>query len=251
MANMTSLRDNHQEEGAPSDGLATSKGGTPSLGSRRRLLSGVAGGVGVLVAVQAKTALGQMACQSPSATISGNTSPRPGQPVSCSGGRSPGFWKQPQKFGHWNHWVPPTFNPNIAIVDCTFGVKNLSMKDIQTPGTLVGEVLPGAAVPTGTSPSIWAILAFPTEYGTNGQLMRHLIAASLNAWSPYFAGYALKPEQIADIWTQLNGPLGSYCPTSITCAPGIRWSANDVIAYISGMYDINASIENELCKKDQ
>ena len=46
--------------------------------SRRRLFRGAAGGVGVVLAVQAKTALGTGTCQSPSARMSGNTSPRGG-----------------------------------------------------------------------------------------------------------------------------------------------------------------------------
>lgn len=243
---MTNLPNKHQDDGAPERPIAT-KGGSPIVGSRRRLLSGAAGGMGVLMAVQAKTALGGMVCQSPSAAMSGNTSPGHGQPAPCSGGRSPGFWKQPQKFAYWVHWVPPTFKSYVTLLDCSVsGVSALSVDDIKTPGALVWEVLPGASVPAGTSPSIWAILAFPTQYGANGQLMRHLIAASLNAY--YFADYALKPGQIAEIWTQLT-TQGFYCPTGTTCAPGTGWSAAQVISYISGMYDINSLIDNELCKK--
>ena len=63
---------------------------------RRRLFRGVPAGIGVLLAVQAKTALGAGVCISPSAMMSGNASPRPGDGSVCSGGRSPGFWKVPQ-----------------------------------------------------------------------------------------------------------------------------------------------------------
>lgn len=216
---------------------------------RRRLVRGAVAGAGVLFAVQAKTALGVGTCQSPSAMISGNTSPRPGTGVTCSGGRSPGFWKVPQKF---NYWLPagaqyPTFNVGVNV--CSSGMQNLSNANVVTPGTLVETYFVGASVPAGTG--FWSVLAFPTLY-TGGQLLRHLIAAWLNAG--YFTTnaekYPLTKAQVIDMWNAVKGG-GVYCPASLVGSCGTKgMNADAVIAYISGMYDLNAGVEADpdLCK---
>ena len=212
-------------------------------GLRRKLFRGVPAGFGVLLAVQAKTALGTAICQSPSAMMSGNTSPRPGGGTTCSGGLSPGYWKVPQHFGSW---APagatyPMFKD--IVVECASGLTGLTLATIKTPGTLVSTVLPGASVPSTTG--IWAVLAFPGSF-TGGQLMRHLIAAWLNAG--YFgAAYPVTRQQVLDMWNATKAG-GTYCPTGITCT--IPWTSTDVINYISGMYDINASgSDPSLCAK--
>jgi hypothetical protein len=220
-------------------------GGTaiPSPG-RRRLFRGVAGGTGVLLAVQAKTALGQTACQSPSAIISGNTSPRPAQSTTCSGGLSPGFWKQPQKFGYWRNASPAKFN--IGISACTSGLQGVTMDNIIDHGTLLTTIF-GRNAPAG---GMWAALAFPTSFGANGQLLRHLTAAWLNA--QYFQSpsqlYPLTTDQVKEMWKDLT-KSGVYCPNSLlNCGPTTGWSATQVINYISGMYDINSLPDPDLCK---
>lgn len=212
-------------------------------GLRRKLFRGVPAGFGVLLAVQAKTALGTTICQSPSAMMSGNTSPRPGGGTTCSGGLSPGYWKVPQHFGSW---APagatyPTFKK--IVVECATGMTGLTLDQIKTAGTLVTTPLPGASVPAGTG--IWAVLAFPGSF-TGGQLMRHLSAAWLNAG--YFgAAYPITRQQVLDMWNATKSG-GTYCPTGITCTT--PWTSTDVINYISGMYDINASGgDPSLCAK--
>jgi hypothetical protein len=51
------------------------------------------------------------------------------------------------------------------------------------------------------------------------------------------------------MWNATKGG-GTYCPSSIAGGCGTSgWSATQVINYISGMYDINASgVEPDLCK---
>jgi len=215
--------------------------------SRRRLVRGVAGGAGVLLSVHAKTALGAGVCKSPSAMMSGNTSPRPGNGTTCSGGRSPGFWKQPQKFSNWPAAgaVAPTFN--VAVNNCATGMQNLTLANILTHGTLL-TTAGFAGAPAGVG--LWAVLAFPNSF-TGGQLMRHLSAAWLNAG--LFTGlsdkYPLTKQQVIDMWNATKSG-GTYCPGSIVGGCGTNgWSSTQVINYISGMYDINASgVEPDLCK---
>ena len=123
--------------------------------SRRRMFRGAAAGAGVLLTVHAKTALGGV-CKSPSAMMSGNASPRPGDGSVCSGGRSPGFWKVPQKFQYWGPAgaTPPTFN--VGVTECATGMQNLTLANIATPGTLLtGAGFTGAPAGVG----IWAVLA--------------------------------------------------------------------------------------------
>ncbi|MDE2398651.1 MAG: hypothetical protein KGM91_24720, partial [Burkholderiales bacterium] len=219
---------------------------------RRRLFRGVGGAGGVLLAVSAKTALGGTVCQSPSATMSGNTSPRPGNGTTCSGGLSPGYWVQPQ---HSLAWPPaggvfPTFSTPISA--CSTGSLNsVAFTDITNPGTVLQTVFTGwAPVGTTASVSMWWVMQSPNDAmfggpGGIGQLLRHLSAAWLSAG--YYQGstakYPLTQAQVVDMWVQLHA-TGVYCPQSMKTPGGgcasTAWTASQVISYISGMYDINA-----------
>jgi hypothetical protein len=242
---------------------AAQDGAAPVDASRRRLFRGVAGGAGVLLSVQAKTALGGGAggggvCQSPSAMMSGNASPRPSD-GSCSGGRSPGYWVQPQHFGAWTDAgaTPPTFSP--AIVECSSGLGGLALSAIALPGTRFSEVF-GSSLALKTSvsgvtadqaDSLWAVIYDPNSFRTSGsisgQVARHLACAWLNA--KYFAWdaaqYPITAEQVIEMWDQLL-VSAEYCPAS-SCSGG-GMTADEVKAYIEGMYDLNSPVPN-YCKK--
>jgi hypothetical protein len=220
----------------------------PVQASRRRLFRGVAGGTGVLLSVHAKTALGtgiSGACQSPSAMMSGNTSPRPGSGVICSGGRSPGFWKVPQKFSYWGPTgaTPATFN--VTVAECGTGMQGLALSNVATQGTLLTSI-GFAGAPAGVG--MWAVMAFPTSY-PNGQLLRHLCAAWLNAG--YFntggAKYPLTKAQVIEMWMETKAG-GMFCPSSMTSCGSSGWNATQVISFIEGMYDINSNVDPNLCK---
>lgn len=236
-----------QGSGSPQDAARHGEGVVNI--SRRRIFRGVAGGAGVVMAVHAKTALGQAICQSPSAFTSGNQSPRPGTtPPPCSGGRSPGFWVQPQKFGYWEAVgaLPPTFIPDLE--PCPTGVSDLKASDILNQGTLLSAVVSPAPLPAPLSDyGIWYALAFPTDLtvfntAVRGQLLRHLSAAWLNAKT--FPDYPISLDQIRQMWVATGDGVGTWCPSGPTCL-----GAEDIIAYISGMYDINADLAPLPCKK--
>lgn len=218
--------------------------GMPINRSRRRLVSGVASGAGVLLSVQAKTALGSTVCQSPSAAISGNTSPRPGGPTSCTGGRSPGFWKVPQHFNSWRGVTPATFKPSADIQPCASGLEGVKLSDIVLQGSTPSELglspIPSAVGIYG----VWAILAFPKNFGTLGQPMRHLLSAYLNAklWP---SDYPISLDEVKRMWTAVvNSQL--YCPGSLSCSNASMWTPTQVIKYITDLYDFN-ELEVELC----
>lgn len=239
-------------EHQPEANGATPAGAALPSASRRRLFKGVAGGTGVLLSVHAKTALGTGLCRSPSATMSGNMSPRPGDGTVCSGGRSPGFWKQPQKFVNWGPAGAtfPTFNVTVDV--CASGMQALTLSNIVTQGTLLTNV-GFAGAPSGVG--MWAVLAFPNDFNPGGQLLRHLAAAWLNAGLFTGAGgkYPLTKQQVIDMWNATKpGSGGLYCPGVVlvgsSCTTG--WTSTQVISYISGMYDINASgVEPNLCSR--
>ncbi len=221
------------------DGGATSA--VPPAPRRRRLISAAAGGVGVLLAVQAKTALGQTTCISMSGQMSGNTSPHSNHEVPCASGFSPGFWRQPQHFDQWYlaSATPPTLNATVS--ECTNGQGGLSADVIASPGTLVGTVFPGAAV--GQNVGLWEVLAF-----SNGddQMLRHLICAWLNAGS--IAGYPITRQQVQDMWSQLS-TTGRYCPTSVTCTDG-GLDAGQVKEMIEATYGDSTPYQNTMCVVD-
>lgn len=223
----------------------TTEGGSLPSPSRRRLFRGAAGSAGVLLAVHAKTALGTGICKSPSAMMSGNTSPRPNSGITCSGGRSPGFWKVPQKFNYWPAGTSPaTFTKPVSV--CSTGLQGLTLADVATQGTLLSSVFAGASSTYG----LWAVLAFPNDCG--GQLLRHLSAAYLNAgaFTTSAAQYPMTQDQVKNMWVQLN-TTGLYCPGSLVGGCGnLAWNQTQVINYISGMYDLNSDLppDPDLCK---
>jgi hypothetical protein len=211
---------------------------------RRRLFRGVGGGAGVLMAVSAKSALGGTVCQSPSAAMSGNTSPRPGTGTTCSGGLSPGYWKVPEHAGSWPAagGTYPTFD--IGVVTCSTTLKDIKTANITNPGTVLGNVFAGAPMV-----SMWYVLYNPNDpiFGTKGQLLRALSAAWLNAG--YYSGstalYPITKSQVVDMWNAVKMG-GTYCPASMpNCSS--PWTADQVKSYIEGMYDTNAPTVN-VCK---
>jgi hypothetical protein len=221
---------------------------------RRRLFRGVAGGTGVLLSVQAKTALGGGVCKSPSAILSGNTSPRPGDGTVCSGGRSPGFWMQPQHFPHWNAGgvTPPMFNG--LVVDCQSGLGQVAWSDITNHGKTFASVFGDEPSRTGGvnypgAAGLWAVMNFKEGF-VGKELLFHIVAAYLN--SKYFvsdsAKYPLSPEEVVKMYNDTKGG-GLYCPSSFVMqsCPGGGWAADKVIEYIQGMYHINDAVPN-LCK---
>jgi len=213
----------------------------PAAPRRRRLIGAAGGGVGVLLAVQAKTALGQTMCISMSGQMSGNTSPHSNHEVPCASGFSPGFWRQPQHFDQWSQAgaVPPTFNATVS--ECVSGMGKLSAEVIQTPGTLVGDVFSGMLV----SPTLgfWEVIAFSDIYDS---LPRHLICAWLNAGA--VSGYPITRQQVQDIWSQLS-TTGSYCPTSVTCTDG-GLDAVQIQQMIEATYGDSTLYASTMCTVD-
>ncbi|MCC6472718.1 MAG: hypothetical protein IT514_03140 [Burkholderiales bacterium] len=236
--------------------------GTPAAPGRRRLLTGGITAAPILLSAVSRSALATGTCQSPSRAMSGNLSPR-NESFNC-GGKSPGFWKQPQKFGNWVGALPPNLLEmvNGSWVTCsessagspslgsffTLPYGNGSHKIGNGNGygtTFVSIFSPSAAgmvpvVPAADSDprqvsarpvTLWEVLAFPTEVGgTMSQTARALVAAYLNTKT--IGNYPLTTLQVLDMWNQLV-TLGSYCPIS---GCGTPWNATQVKTYLETTY---------------
>lgn len=231
----------------------------PVLTRRRRLLTGTAAGAGVFLAMQAKTALGGT-CQSPSAMLSGNQS-HPHDSSTCWGGRSPGFWKQPGNRTNWNGLTFPTFKSGVKISDCQNGVTGVSPCDLATRGTALSTIFTGAPAGFGA----WEVLVWPTNYpgatnvgtatctlngsngdvfGGKGQLLRHLVAAYLNAGAGQ--GYPITQTQVVAMWNAVKGG-GVYYPSG---SSGAGLTADGVKSYIENMYHSGVGDNLEGCQKE-
>lgn len=221
---------------------------SPSTGSRRRFIGATAGGVGVLLAVQARSALGGT-CLSPSALVSGNLS-HPADGLNCTGGLSPTVWKLQGTQGQMaNPWpagfTAPTFNTTLTdSTGCNGGHDIANPKDVIAVdlsgnpmiGTPVDQVLPGAPGNTG----IWEVLAFPDFFTSpSGELMSHLLAAWFNALA--FPGYPVKTWHISEMWEALKGG-GTYCPSNLACNTDMGLTTSDVIAYLTTTYDLTSGL---------
>ena len=205
--------------------------------SRRGFIGAAAGGAGVFLTVQARTALGAVSCQSPSATISGNLSAQPAA-ITCTGGNSPTVWKLQDTLTKWPLGAtPPSFN--TALTDSTGCNNGHSITDpasiLAQSGTLVSDILPDAIANT----SIWSIMAFPASF-TGGELMSHLIAAWLNAGGS-FPSYPIQRWQVVDMWNAVRGG-GTYCPSNLICPGDTGMTAVEVIAFIRQTYDFDSDL---------
>ncbi|HJV27085.1 MAG TPA: hypothetical protein VJ673_15475 [Aromatoleum sp.] len=208
-----------------------------SVRSRRGFIGAAAGGAGVFLSVQARTALGAVSCQSPSAAISGNLSAQPAS-ITCTGGNSPTVWKLQDTLSKWPAGTtPPTFNtPLTDSLGCNNGHSILDPASvIDQPGALVDSILPGAISNT----SAWAVLAFPANY-SGGVLMSHLIAAWLNGGGS-FTSYPIQRFQVVEMWNALKA-TGIYCPSSMSCPGNTGMTESEVIAFITQTYDFTSDL---------
>lgn len=196
------------------------------------MIGAAASGTGILLAVQARTALGAATCLSPSAVVSGNQSTQP-DALNCTGGATPTVWKLQTSLLLWPTLdaIAPTFT--ATLVDSSTGCNgshdvsadpHAYMSDL---GTRVSAILPGGP----SDLSVWEVLAFPAKY-VDGDLMAALLAAWFNA-KYYAPDYPIKRWHVTEMWTE----RGDYCPASITCSPGSGMSVTAMLNYIVSTFD--------------
>ena len=143
-------------------------------------------------------------CFSPSGSMSMPTS-QDRQPQFCQG-RTPGFWKQSQKFNQW----PSPFVP----------VKKGSLK----PTKFVDWF-----TPTLYDPKLTFLEALEMGAGPPNNVTRHIVAAMLNVykgWTP-----VLTKESLQNMWWQYastgGGLAGYFEPTA-----GVKWYHDEITAYL-------------------
>ena len=191
---------------APSD---KAESGTPNRG-RRRLLQGGVGASPLLLTLVSRPVLGGNQCFTPSGFVSMPTSQH-GQPQMCLG-RTPGFWKQSQKFPEWPsppYWPTTVTGPG--------GHKATTFNSVF-----------GLPSPYSNTKTLLDILQ--TMGGPPDDVGRHIVAALLNAakgWTP-----VLTVEQVKRIWREYistgGGLVGFYEPTA-----GVRWEHEEIVQYLT------------------
>ena len=183
---------------------------------RRRLLQGGLGVSPVLLTLVSRPVLGQQGqCFTPSGFVSMPTSQH-GQPQMCIG-RTPGFWKQDQKFPEWP--APPYFPTTVT-----------------GPGghaaTTFNSVLTATPSPYSNTMTFLDVLR-TEDQGFSGpphDVARHIVASLLNVakgWVP-----VLTAELVKLIWRDYvstgGGTIGFFEPTA-----GVRWQHEQIVQYLT------------------
>lgn len=181
---------------------------------RRRLLQGGLGASPLLLTLVSRPVLGQNnRCFTPSGFISMPTSEH-GQPFTCLG-RTPGFWKQEQKFPEW---PSPPYWPTTV-----------SGKGGHT-ATLFNTIFKATPSPYSSTTTFLEVLRHDDlGDGPPHNVARHAVAALLNVhkgWAP-----VLTADLVKNIWkeyiTRGGGTVGYYEPTA-----GVKWYQDMIVQYL-------------------
>jgi hypothetical protein len=175
---------------------------------RRRLLHGGLGAAPVLMTLVSRPVLGRTnQCFSPSGFVSMPTS-QDRQPQFCQG-RTPGFWRQPQKFNQW----PEPFYPTTT----------------SGPGGHQATKFVDWFSPTVYDLNFTFLDAVKLPEGPPNNVTRHIVAAMLNVykgWAP-----VLTKESLQNMWWQYAstgaGLAGYFEPTA-----GVKWYHDEITAYL-------------------
>jgi hypothetical protein len=184
----------------------------PPHGIRRRLVKGGLGAAPVLMTLVSRPVLGDSRCFTPSGFHSMPTSDH--GPSQFCAGRTPGFWKQEQKFSEW----PAPYFPTT----------------VTGPGgheaARFNAVL-GAPSPYTDTATFVDVLRTddPGFSGPPHDVARHVVAALLNVakgWTPVLSEQLVK-RIWSEYWGTGGGTVGFFEPTA-----GVRWSHEQIAFYL-------------------
>lgn len=194
----------------PKDESALPQLTPPSSGTRRRFLHGGLGATPLLLTLASRPVLGQVTCTSPSGFVSMPTSAH-GTPQTCMG-RTPGYWKQDQKFPDWPsppYYPVTTTGPGghaATTFNSVFGTPSPYDKNTTFLDVLRTE-------------------DYTTSAGPPHDVARHCVAELLNiqkGWVP-----VLTKDQVKNIWQSFYS-LGYFEPTA-----GVQWDHTQIVAYLT------------------
>ena len=175
---------------------------------RRRLLQGGLGASPLLLTLVSRPVLGHDQCFTPSGFVSAPTSQH-GEPKACLG-RTPGYWKQPQKFGEW-----PL--PYVPVTTTGPGGKT---------ATLFKTLFPRTPYPANTT----FLQVLEMQGGPPDNVARHIVAAVLNVAKGFTP--VLTIPQIQRIWDEYmltgGGTIGYFEPSA-----GVRWNQAQIVEYLT------------------
>jgi len=197
----------------PSDSSVPSKT-RPRDEARRRWLRGGLGTTPLLLTLVSRPVLG-VVCTSPSGFASMPTSTQ-GTPQNCIG-RTPGYWKQTQKFFDW---PSPPYYPVT-----TTGAGGHA-------ATTFNSVF-GTPSPYSSSTTFLDVLKTEDSMAPNGppdDVARHIVAELLNVQKGYVT--VLTKAQVINIWKSYmntgGGTVGYFEPTA-----GVRWDHTEIVNYLT------------------
>jgi len=182
--------------------------------ARRRLIRGGLGSAPVLLTLVSRPVLGQVACVSPSGFVSMPTSAH-GTPKMCMG-RTPGYWKQDQKFPDWPtppYYPVPKTGPGAHAA------------------TTFNSVF-GTPSPYSNSTTFLEVLRTEDSMAPNGppdDVARHCVAEILNVQKGWVT--VLTKAQVINIWRSYmntgGGTAGYFEPMA-----GVQWHHSEIVAYL-------------------
>lgn len=202
---------------------------TPASNSRRRFVTGLAGG-SVLMTVASRPAMAGLC--TPSAWVSGNLSDA-GQKQRRCGGKPPKHWQDKP-----NQW-PPRYRPGNCKNDKNDrgkGKGGQSSSDCNgkyaSNGTPFHRGFGDGSGPCGGSvfgDKTMMQLLWESSHNDLHRLAKHVIAAHLNAAA--IPNYGMTEAMIADIWSQIEAQ-GFYQPSH-----GELMMVDDVILFLQNTYE--------------
>lgn len=197
-----------------------------TVNTSRRRLTGAGLGMSAIFTLASRPVLAAQQCTSPSAAASSNLSQH-GTPTVCSG-RTPGFWKNPQKASEW----PSPYSQGTCAKSSTGkGKSDTSEGCSSSPanwsgGTLFHSVFGGSKFKTLSLTQVMALN--DSDYqGIRDQdnLGAHIAAALLNAASGFTKG-VLDENAVIGMWNEWVDK-GHFEPTA-----GVTWYSAEIVMYL-------------------
>jgi hypothetical protein len=192
--------------------------------ARRRL---VKAGAGVLLTLEAKAALANPVCATPSGYLSGGLHNSHYGPQTCNGGYSPGYWKQ--KTRTWPDGLDRNTLAFTAVFPLAGGCQTTPVSEPKdyTGGNAKGlnkdKGKPEKPAPVQSYQCALLEDVLSHQPFDANNLGMHMAATYLNICAGYID--FMKVEDLQRIWTEVS-TTGVYQPTA-----GITWSREELKEY--------------------
>lgn len=196
------------------------------VNTSRRRLTGAGLGMSAIFTLASRPVLAAQQCTSPSAAASSNLSQH-GTPTVCSG-RTPGFWKNPQKA---SEWPLPYSQGTCANGSNGNGNSGTSQGCSSSPanwsgGTLFHPLFGGSKFKTLSLTQVMALNDNDySDIKDQDNLGAHIAAALLNAAKGFTKG-VLDENAVIGMWNEW-AVNSHFEPTA-----GVKWDSAQIVMYL-------------------